>query len=253
MRGEVVFVGHGSPMNVILDNQWTRSWRDLPNHLSKPKAIIAISAHWYINQTAISDKKEYEQIYDMYGFPEEIYKVEYKAKSDKELEEKIINLLGDKVKINNEWGLDHGLWSVLKFMYPEGEIPMVILSIDAYKTPGEHFEIARTLRSLREEGYMVLTSGNIVHNLRAVDWNSKGMTEEAKDFDDMVFEMIKEKRYEELVNYVQLPNYQLAIPTPDHYLPFVYALGFLYGDEETSVFNKGGELGTISMTSYIFN
>lgn len=252
MRGEVVFVGHGSPMNVLLDNEWTRSWSKLANSLNKPKAIIAISAHWYINQTAISDKNEYEQIYDMYGFPEEIYKIEYHANSDKELEGKIKKLLGDKVKINNEWGLDHGLWSVLKFMYPQADVPLVIISIDAYKTPREHFEIARQLRSLREEGYLVLTSGNIVHNLRAVNWDSQGLTKEGEIFDDMVYDLVKEKNFEKLINYVNLPNYQLAIPTPDHYLPFIYALGFTFEDDQMKVFNKGGELGTISMTSYIF-
>lgn len=252
MRGEVVFVGHGSPMNVILDNEWTRNWRGLPNNLQKPKAIIAISAHWYIDQTAISDKEEYKQIYDMYGFPQEIYQIEYKAKSDKELEDKIKDILGDKIKIDNDWGLDHGLWSILKFMYPKQDVPMVIISIDANKSPKEHFDLARALRDLRNDGYLVLCSGNIVHNLRAVNWNSQGMTGEAKAFDDMVFDKISKRDYESLIDYRKLEGSALAIPTPDHYIPFIYALGFLYGDEETLVFNRGGELGTISMTSYIF-
>lgn len=252
MRGEVVFVGHGSPMNVLLDNEWTRTWRNLPNQLNKPKAIIAVSAHWYIDYTAISNKEEYKQIYDMYGFPEEVYKIDYKAKSDKQLEKRIRSILGDKVKIDNQWGLDHGLWSVLRFMYPHGDIPMVVISIDAYKTPREHFEIARELRSLREEGYMVLTSGNIVHNLRLVNWDLDDLTPDAKKFDDIVFDKVRNREYEDLIDYVKLPSYQMAIPTPDHYIPLIYALGFLFGDEETLVFNRGGELGTISMTSYIF-
>lgn len=252
MRSEVIFIGHGSPMNVVLDNEWTRNWTTLSNQVKEPKAILAISAHWYIDETAISDKEEYEQIYDMYGFPEEIYQVKYQAKSDKELEKKVRNILGDKVQINNAWGLDHGLWSVLKFMYPEADIPIVVLSIDRTLPAKEHFAIANKLRVLRDEGYLILTSGNIVHNLRLADWNNPELSAQGKEFDDMVLDKIVNRSYDALVDYEKLEGSQYAIPTPDHYLPFVYALGFLHGDEETLMFNRGGELGSISMTSYIF-
>ena len=252
MRSEVIFIGHGSPMNVVLDNEWTRNWTTLSSQVKEPKAILAISAHWYIDETAISDKEEYEQIYDMYGFSEEIYQVKYLAKSDKKLEERIKELLGSDLSINNKWGLDHGLWSVLKFMYPKADIPLVVLSIDRNLSARQHFEIAKKLRVLREEGYLILTSGNIVHNLRLADWNNPDLSDQGKVFDDMVLDKISSRSYEDLVDYKNLEGHQYAIPTPDHYLPFVYALGFLYGDEETLMFNRGGELGSISMTSYIF-
>lgn len=252
MRSEVVFIGHGSPMNVLADNQWTRNWRLLPKQISKSKGILAISAHWYIDEIAYADRKEYKQIYDMYGFPKEIYDIRYEAKLDVDLAKKVKDIMGDDVSVNNDWGLDHGLWSVLSFMYPQGQIPMVILSIDRNKSMEQHYEIARKLRKLREEGYLILASGNIVHNLRAVDWNNSGLDDRMKNFDDLVLEYVKDRRYEDLVNYKSLEDYSIAIPSPDHYIPFIYALGFLYGDEETIVFNRGGELGTISMTSYIF-
>lgn len=251
-RSEVVFIGHGSPMNVLLDNQYTRNWRALSTQLKRPKAILAVSAHWYTDRCAISDKDYHKQIYDMYGFPDEIYKIEYNAKSDKTLEKRVIDLLGSDVEINNDWGLDHGLWSVLKFMYPEADIPLVIISIDATKTPMEHYDIARKLRDLRKEGYLILTSGNIVHNLRTVEWDNKGMNPVCEAFDDMVMEKIKTREYLDLVEYRKLENSSIAFHTPDHYIPLIYALGFLYGDEQTYAFNRGGELGTISMTSYIW-
>lgn len=251
-RSEVVFVGHGSPINVLMDNNYTRNWKALSTQLKKPKAILAVSAHWYTDKCAISDKEYHKQIYDMYGFPEEIYQIKYEAKSDKNLENKVLELLSDDVRINNDWGLDHGLWSVLKFMYPEANIPLVIISIDARKSAMEHFTIARKLRDLRQEGYLVLTSGNIVHNLRMVDWDNPGLSERLEAFDDMVLEKIKARKYLDLVEYNKLEDVNLAFPTPDHYIPLIYALGFLYEDEETYVFNRGGELGTISMTSYIW-
>lgn len=239
MRSEVIFVGHGSPMNVIADNEWTRNWKNLKNKIAKPKGIIAISAHWYINHTAYNSEEIFEQIHDMYGFPQEIYDVKYNAHNDLKLTSKIKNILQDDITVDNEWGLDHGLWSVLKFMYPEADIPMSIISIDFSKNPIEHFEIARKLRSLREEGYLVICSGNIVHNLRTMYLSKPTLVDEAIEFDY-------------LVNYKTLPNWQIAAPTPDHYLPLVYALGFLYGDEDIEVFNKGGEFGAVTMTSYIF-
>ncbi|MDU2544866.1 MAG: 4,5-DOPA dioxygenase extradiol [Finegoldia magna] len=252
MRSEVIFVGHGSPMNVIADNEWTRNWKNLKNKISKPKGIIAISAHWYINHTAYNNQETFEQIYDMYGFPQEIYDVKYNAHNDLELTAKIKNILQDDITVDNEWGLDHGLWSALKFMYPEADIPMSIISIDFSKNPIEHFEIARKLRSLREEGYLVICSGNIVHNLRTMYLSKPSLVDEAIEFDDLVEDKILSGKFDDLVNYKTLPNWQIAAPTPDHYLPLVYALGFLYGDEDIEVFNKGGEYGAVTMTSYIF-
>lgn len=252
MKSEVLFIGHGSPMNILKDNTYTRSWRELGNKIVRPKAILAISAHWYTDKTAMTQKNDHKQIYDMYGFPNEIYEVEYHAKSDKVLEGKVRAVLGNCVEIDDSWGLDHGLWSVLRFMYPDADVPVCILSIDASKSSQEHFAIAQKLKSLREEGYLILTSGNIVHNLRTVDWNDQGMRAECEDFDTMVHDKILGAEYEDLVDYRNLENVEAAFPTPDHYLPLVYALGFLTDNEEVEVFNRGGELGSISMTSYIF-
>lgn len=251
-REKVIFIGHGSPMNIILDNEYTRSWQKLPELWGNPKGILAISAHWYINKTATTDVDTFKQIYDMYGFPKPIYEIEYTLKNDEPLVSRIQDELGDSITINNEWGLDHGLWSVLVHALPEKNIPMAILSIDYKKSPEEHFALARKLRSYREEGYLILTSGNIVHNLRTADWNNPGLTPICQEFDDLVYDLIMKKEYEPLVNFEQLPNVKVSFPTPDHYIPFIYALGALYGDEKTVSFNRGGELASVSMTSYIF-
>lgn len=252
MKAPVLFVGHGSPMNVILDNPYTRRWTVLGEQLEKPKGVIAVSAHWYKRETCIGTQDPYKQIYDMSGFPQAVYEVEYQARYDKALGDKIQERLGDACKVDNAWGFDHGLWSVTKFIWPEQDVPFAVLSVDASLSPAEIFALGQKLGALRDEGYMLLCSGNVVHNLRQVDWNSDGLTAASLAFDDMVESYITKGDFAPLIDYKNLPGQRDAFPTPDHYLPLLYALGAVRDDDKVTVFNKGGELGCISMTSYLW-
>lgn len=247
----VIFVGHGSPMNAIEDNRFSIEWKKIFENRVKPRAILAISAHWYIDGTYIQSAVEPKQIYDMYGFPEELYKVKYKVKGDQSLTEAIKELLKDKVAINNEWGIDHGTWSVLVHMFPKADIPVVQLSINRRLSLEEHWNLAKTLAPLREDGILILASGNILHNLRKVQWNIDHMTEEGKEFDDYVHDLIMSKNYMDILKIESHPLFKYAVPTPDHFIPLIYALANINDEDSITSFNRDGSLGTISMTSYI--
>lgn len=248
-----LFIGHGSPMNAIEDNKFVREWQSLTERLPKPKAILSISAHWYTNGTKIMDEESPKTIYDMYGFPDELYKIVYAAKGSPNLAKNTTKLISRPVETDNSWGYDHGTWSVLHRMYPNADIPLIQLSVDKDATMQEHYDIGRQLAKLREEGVLIFGSGNVTHNLRKVNWKMKGGYDWAKDFDDYIIENIKSANYDNVINYKKAgtaANY--AVPISDHFAPLLYVLGALEGSEKVSVFNDECILGSLSMTSYLF-
>jgi len=251
-RMPVLFVGHGSPMNAIEDNEYSRTWSALGETLPQPKAILSISSHWFGRGTKLNDSPTPAMVYDMYGFPEELYRLQYPAPGSPELAHRARQLIGDFVTIDNNWGLDHGTWSVLHRMFPKADIPVVQLSVNALLTPEEHYAIGQRLRPLREEGVLIFGSGNIVHNLSRVDWRMKDGQPWAQTFDQYIHEAILGGAHEKVVDYSQLEDAaQLSVPSMDHFAPILYVLGASDADDEVSVFNADCTLGSMSMTSYV--
>lgn len=251
MRMPVLFVGHGSPMNAITDNRYKEEWMRL-GKLLKPKAILCISAHWYTKGTYVSPQEAPEQIYDMYGFPAELYDVKYPAKGSPKLAARVRELLGEGASLNDSWGIDHGTWSVLKWMFPKADIPIVQLSIDGSQSAPFHFDLGALLAPLREEGILLIGSGNIVHNLRRVDWNAQGGMPWAYAFDGLIKDAIIKRQYQRAVDYKAFgESAHLAVPTPDHFYPLMYVLGASDDRDTAYCFNEFCELGSLSMTSYL--
>lgn len=255
-RMPVIFSGHGDPMIALRDDNVTRGMRDIGKKIlekyGKPKAILSISAHWYEDGTFIQTSPEPKQIYDMYGFPKELYEVKYPVKGCKSLSERVIQLLDTKVKIKNDWGIDHGTWTVLVHMFPKADIPVVQLSVDSTISTQEIYDIGKKLSPLRDEGYLIFGSGNIVHNLRRVEWNNPNGTEMTNKFNKYIIDAIKSGEKEKIINYKTGPEAAYAVPTPDHYLPLIYCLGSAENDE-AEIFNNVCNLGAIAMTGFIFS
>ena len=252
-RAPAIFVGHGSPMNAIENNVFTQNWRKLGKELPRPEAILIISAHWYTNGTKTSDEIRPRMIYDMYGFPDELYQVEYKAKGAPELAHLTKNLISKEVKIDNSWGIDHGAWSVLCRMYPEADIPIFQLSIDAGADALTHYQIGREIATLRNQGVMILGSGNVVHNLTLLNWEKADGYEWAEEFDELIKESILNGDFQEVVNPGSSEKAMRdSATTPDHYNPLLYVLGAAKDSDTVKVFNESCVLGSLSMTSYLF-
>lgn len=248
----ILFVGHGSPMNAIEPSRFNEGWREMGRRLGKPDVIIAISAHWYTHGLLTSDAALNNQVFDMYGFPRALYEVEYAPAGDPALARRIEDVFGKDMRVDDSWGVDHGIWSVLCNMYPEADVPVVTVSIDADRTPAGQYEVGRRLGELKGEGVMILASGNVVHNLRLVDWNSDRGAPWAEEFDRYIEEAITRGRPEDAVEYVGSGlAWDRAIPTPDHYYPLLVALGAAGQGYHAEVFNRGCELGSMSMTSYL--
>lgn len=251
----VLFLGHGSPMNAIEENQFVAGFRDLAKTLPQPNAILCISAHWFTNGTKVTSMQMPRTIHDFGGFPQALFDVQYPAKGSPELAIETKKILEPvHVDLDEHWGLDHGAWSVIKHLYPEANVPVIQLSIDYTKSGQYHFELAQKLQSLRHKGVLIIGSGNIVHNLRLVDFRNF-------DKDNYGFDWAMEAR-ETVNNYLLDGNFQplidfermnkavqLAIPTPDHYLPLLYTLGLKEDSEELSLFNDKLLAGSLSMTS----
>lgn len=249
----VLFVGHGSPMNAIEDNKFVREWQSLTERLTKPNAILSISAHWYTNGTKIMNEEYPETIYDMYGFPDALYKIKYSAKGSPELSDKIIRMLSRPVDIDNSWGYDHGTWSVLHIIYPKADIPLIQLSVDRNASMQEHYNIGQQLASLREEGVLVFGSGNVTHNLGKINWKMDKGYDWAEEFDSYIIKSIKEKNYNNVVDYRKIgKSADYAVPISDHFAPLLYVLGALEDNEKLSVFNDQCIMGSMSMTSFLF-
>jgi 4,5-DOPA dioxygenase extradiol len=242
-------------MNAIEDNVWSRGFRDLGRRLPKPDAILAVSAHWYIRGTAVTLNDAPETIHDFGGFPEPLYEVQYPARGDPALARRVALLVGPNATTSLEWGLDHGTWSVLRHMRPLADCPVVQLSIDARLGASEHVEIGRALRPLRDEGVLILCSGNVVHNLgdalgrmRSGDATTPSW---ASEFDGAVVHGLRNHDAGALARLIESPEARRAHPTVEHYLPLLYALGAAGGDGVTFPI-EGFDLGSISMRSVLF-
>jgi len=250
----LLFIGHGNPMNAITDNEWRRSWVELGQKLSPPKAILVISAHWLTRGTHVTMNERPETIHDFGGFPQELFQQEYPAPGAVDYAKMVIEGV-ESVPVHEsyEWGLDHGTWSVLKPMFPEAKIPVFQLSIDYYKPIQYHYDLARELAFLRSKGVLIIGSGNVVHNLRAIAPNHPTL-DWAAEFDAFVKEKIENKDHQALVDYQQAGKLaQLAHPTNDHYLPLLYVLGLRNEKDNLEFFNETFDMGSISMRSMIFN
>ena len=250
----VLFVGHGSPMNAIEDNEYTRTWRNIADRIPKPKAILSVSAHWYTKGTRIMNEENPKTVHDMYGFPKELYEIQYNTAGAPGIAAISKGLISIKSEYDNSWGIDHGTWSVLVHMYPERDIPLFQISIDASAPPEVHYRIGRELSALREQGVLLFGSGNIVHNLRMVDWNKPGDGFDwAYEFDEYIHKNIMNKKHDNILAFNEKSGVaSLAVPTPDHFYPLLYILGATDEDDKVSVYNKSCEMGSISMTSYLW-
>ena len=250
----VLFVGHGSPMNAIEDNTYTRIWKDIAQRIPKPKTILSVSAHWFTRGTKIMNEERPKTIYDMYGFPKELYEVTYNTDGSPRIAELSKSLISRETKYDNSWGIDHGTWSVLVHMYSERDIPVFQISIDANASPEEHYKIGRELKALREQGVLIFATGNIVHNLRLVDWDKAGEGFDwAYEFDNYIGDNILSGNHDKILKFNQLGDTaRLAVPTPDHFYPLLYVLGAADDEDKISVYNKSCELGSLTMTSYLW-
>lgn len=252
-RMPALFVGHGSPMNAIEDNTFTRGWEQIAREIPRPEAILAISAHWYTGGTRIMDEALPKMIYDMYGFPKELYEVRYPAVGAPAMAHLTYELISQEVKMDNSWGYDHGTWSVLRRMYPEADIPVYQLSVDRNAGPEVHFQIGREIRALRTEGVLIVASGNVVHNLSKISWDMQGGYPWAQEFDDYIKEKITNRQFEEVIRYEKAGECsKLAVPTADHFYPLLYALGAADEEDTVTVYNDSCLMGSMSMTSYLF-
>ena len=250
----VVFAGHGSPMNAIEDNTYSRTWRKMAELMPKPDVILSVSAHWYTKGTKIMNEENPKTIYDMYGFPRELYEIVYNSPGSPEMAEASKALISRETNYDNSWGIDHGTWSVLVHMYPDRDIPVFQISIDAGAPPETHYKIGRELRSLREHGVLILGSGNIVHNLRLADWDMDDVGFDwAYEFDGSIHDSIMKKDHEKILKYEELGSLaKLAVPITDHFYPLLYALGASDEGDSISVYNRSCVLGSVMMTAYIW-
>lgn len=252
-RMPVLFVGHGSPMNAIEDNEYVRTWKEIAKKIPKPEAILCISAHWVTSGTRINDQEKPRIVYDMYGFPQELYNVKYDANGSNRLAYETISYINRAVKIDNSWGIDHGVWSVLCNMYPEADIPIYQLSIDDNISAETHFDIGKDIGILREKGVLIIGSGNVVHNLSKVKWTMEEGYPWALEFDNFIMENIKNKNYENVVHYEKAGNSsKLAFLTTEHFYPLLYVLGAVGKNDKLSIFNNSCTMGSLSMTCYLF-
>ena len=248
-----VFFGHGNPMNAIESNGYTAAWRAIGEQLGKPRAILAVSAHWYRSASAVTAGVQPRTIHDFGGFPAPLYQVQYPAPGDAALAARVQELLSPvRVAADDSWGLDHGTWSVLRHVYPDADVPIVQLSIDATQPPAFHHQLGRALAPLRAEGILIAGSGNIVHNLRKYDWDRGAASpyDWATRFDRLVQQTISSADHRTLVEYGRLgADAMLSIPTPEHYLPLLYVLGSRQAGEPASFPVSGIEGGSVSMLS----
>lgn len=250
----VVFFGHGSPMNALQANRYTEAWKRIGAEMPRPKAIVCVSAHWYVRGTAVTAMDRPRTIHDFYGFPQALFDVQYPAPGDPVLAERVRQLLLPlAVSRDTEWGLDHGAWQVLLHAFPKADVPVVQLAIDASRPPAFHYELGRRLAPLREEGVLICGSGNVVHNLPLMQWKLGPVGFDwAHRFNDQVRELMLTREHQPLIDYTELgPDAALSVPTPEHYLPLLYCLGLQSDKDEAEIAVDGLELGAISMLSVL--
>jgi len=258
IRMPVLFVGHGSPMNGIQYNEFSSYWQQLGKELPVPKAVLVISAHWLTNGTQVTAMNAPKTIHDFGGFPEELYKVQYPAPGNPGLAEETQELVkSTNIGLDHDWGLDHGAWTVVKWMYPDANIPVLQLSIDYSKPAAYHYNLSRELVTLHKKGVLIIGSGNMVHNLRMIAWDKFDVPNYGYDWAIEMHELFKNKIMDRddkaLIHYESLSkSAKLAIPTPDHYYPLLYTLGLKDNKDEISFFNDKLVAGSLNMTSVRF-
>ena len=250
-----VFVGHGSPMIALDHNELTDTYNRLGKRIleefGKPRAILMISAHWYTHGTLVQSAAKPRQVYDMYGFPPELYELKYEPTGCADLTRDVTDLLGADVEIDDSWGIDHGAWSILVHIFPKADIPVVQLSVNGDITARQSYELGQRLASLREKGYLIMGSGNVVHNLRRVEWENEHGNPAADRFDEAIKAAIEQRDDEAVIDYHRYPDADYAVPTPDHFLPLLYILGASKG-ETPYIFNNVRNLGSMALTGYAF-
>jgi 4,5-DOPA dioxygenase extradiol len=250
----VLFFGHGNPMNAIEENAYTQTWAAIGRRLPKPKAILAISAHWYLPATLVTAMERPRTIHDFGGFPRPLYEVVYPAPGDPALAARVQELVAPVATVERDqsWGLDHGTWSVLCRVFPAADIPVVQLSIDETQAPAFHYDVGRSLAPLRDEGVLVIGSGNLVHNLHAYAWGRHPVDpfDWAVRFEEHVRDLLTADDVEPLIDYESLGrDALLSVPTPDHYLPLLYVLGLRREEDRVTFPVEGVDGGSISMLS----
>jgi len=254
-RMPVLFVGHGSPMNAIEENEFVEGWRNLGKTLPRPKAILCVSAHWETKGTFVTAVTKPQTIHDFGGFPKALFDVQYPAPGSPELAHETKRIITKTtVGLDEKWGLDHGAWSVIRRIYPEADVPVIEMSMDYSQGPQYHYELGKQLAALRNKGVLIIGSGNIVHNLRMVAWDKMNEPEYGFDWaiqaNEKFKQLIQSGNHKELINYSALGReVQLAVPTPDHYLPLLYALALKEEEEAISFFNDKPVMGSLTMTS----
>ena len=256
-RMPLLFVGHGSPMNIIDDNPWSRGFTELRDSLSEPKAILAISAHWFVDGLWLTGDLSPKTIHDFYGFPQPLYEIDYPAPGQPELAKRISKLIEEReASLSYDWGLDHGTWSVLKWLFPEAKIPVVQLSIDRRLGFAEHFRLAQSLAQLRHEGVLILGSGNIVHNLRDAGARMRSgdyrTPQWAQSFDDELTHLLELRDHQSLIALAQSSEARIAHPSPDHLLPLIYAAALVDERDQLSFPITGFDLGSVSMRTALW-
>ncbi len=250
-----LFVGHGNPMNAIDESRYSRGMAEVAATLPRPRAILCISAHWQTDGISVTAMEKPRTIHDFRGFPKALFEVQYPAPGSPALAELVCGLLSDEeVHLDEEWGLDHGCWAVLRRMYPEADIPVVQLSLDLNRSPEQHYALGRQLAGLRHRGVLVIGSGNIVHNLSAIIWDEEARLDWAEAFDAKVSEHILAGDDKALIHWEKLgPEAKMAVPTDEHFLPLLYILGMREAGETVHLFNEGVSMGSLSMASLLLS
>lgn len=254
----VLFIGHGSPMNGIEDNQFSRQWKKQVEHLPVPKAVLVVSAHWLTKGTHITAMEQPRTIHDFGGFPQELFNVQYPAPGNVAIAEETRKLITKTdAGLDHDWGLDHGTWTIVRHMYPDANVPVLQLSIDYGKPASWHYELAAELKALRKRGVLIIGSGNMVHNLRMVDFANINTPNYGYDWaieaNDTFKKLILDRDHQSLIDYQDLgKSIQLSIPTPDHYFPLIYTLGLADEKENIQLFNDEIVGGSLNMTSVQF-
>ena len=251
----VLFLGHGSPMNAIEENDFVAGFRSISKTIPKPKAILCVSAHWETQGTLATAMEHPPTIHDFGGFPEELFKVQYPALGDPSLAQTVKALVTKtNIGLDHQWGLDHGTWSVVKHLYPNADIPIIQMSLNKKLTPQDHYELAKEIKPLREKGILIIGSGNMVHNLRILAWDKLSASEYGFDWaleaNEKMKKYILNEDHESLINFrSQGRAFDLSIPTPEHYLPLLYVLALKDQNDNVTLFNEKLVAGSLSMTS----
>ena len=252
----VFFIGHGSPMNGIEQNIFSKKWQEIGKTIDLPCAVLVVSAHWLTKGTLVTAMSEPKTIHDFGGFPQELFNVQYPAPGSSFLAEETAKLItSTNVGLDHDWGLDHGTWTVVRHMFPDANVPVLQLSIDYNKPAPYHYNLAKELYNLRKRGVLLIGSGNMIHNLRMIDWNNMAEPgfgfDWAKSLNETFKKRIISKDHKDLIEYDRLGEAaKLAIPTPDHYYPMLYPLALMNNKDDVSIFNDEYVGGSLSMTSF---